>query len=385
MIANISLIIALYIFIRLILPLPLKVRTRVILTMLAILGTARFAIMRAVFGGVGAIEAPRWLLLSTSLFQGILLVLFLAALARDLVGLITLAFGPKRTKKYRKALYGLKAAIILAVISLFVSGLGLYGAAKVPEVKNTEVFLNHWPQELDGLKVAILADMHICKFFDQKWVQEVVDRTNAQKPDIIWLPGDMVDGTTVNRAPDVAPLAELKAPYGVYGIMGNHEYISGALEWLPVFRRLGIDMLYNSHVIINIKGASFILAGLTDLTAQSNRYSLPGPDLAKSLLNAPQELPIILLEHRPVRAKLNAAHNDRIIFQVSGHTHGGMVPILKTAVKRINGGFVSGFYQVQNLKLLVVPGLGLWSGFPMRILNPSEITFLTIRTGQAPA
>ena len=266
----------------------------------------------------------------------------------------------------------------LAAAAAVLGGLGLYGAAKVPEVRQAEVVLKRWPKGLDGLRVAILADMHISKFFDRRWVESVVSRTNAETPDMIWMPGDMVDGTTEARAPDVAPLADLKAPYGIYASMGNHEYISRALEWLPVFDKLGIRMLYNGHVVTTKDDSSFVLAGVNDVTALGPRYNLPGPDLAKALSGAPEDLPVVLMEHRPLRARLNAA-DPRLVLQVSGHTHAGMIPILKTLVARANGGFLKGFYQVDDLTLYVLPGLGLWSGFPMRLASPSEITILTIR------
>jgi predicted MPP superfamily phosphohydrolase len=87
------------------------------------------------------------------------------------------------------------------------------------------------------------------------------------------------------------------------------------------------------------------------------------------------------MEHRPVRARENAL-DPRVALQVSGHTHGGMMPILASFVKKSNGGFLSGFYDVGGMKLFVQPGLGLWSGFPVRLFVPSEITVLTIRTGE---
>jgi predicted MPP superfamily phosphohydrolase len=334
--------------------------------------------MRRIFGGLGGVEAPRWLLLGTSWLQGALVVLTLLLIARDLAWLLLLAAGPKRSLKARRALRGGRAAIALAALSAAIGSLGLHGAAKVPEVRQAEVVVERWPLALDGLRVAILADMHISRFFDRRWVESVVSLTNAQRPDMIWMPGDMVDGTVEARAPDVAPLADLKAPLGVYGSTGNHEYISRVLEWLPAFERLGVGILYNGHVVKTVGGASFVLAGVNDLTASGPRYGLPGPDLPKALAGAPEGLPVILLDHRPGRAPLNAL-DGRVGLQVSGHTHGGMMPILKTLVARANGGFVSGFYQAGGLTLYVHPGLGLWSGFPMRILTPSEITLLTIR------
>jgi predicted MPP superfamily phosphohydrolase len=381
MFISFGVVIAGYVILSLVLFLPVKMPVKILLAAMAALGAGRLAIMRRIFGGLGGIEAPRWLLLGTSYVQGLLVVLFLFLILRDALTLASFLGGIKRTAHFRSALRGPEAAIAITMAAAVISLAGLYGAAKVPEVKREIVSLPRWPQELDGLKVAVLADMHISKFFDRGWVESVVERTNAEKPDMILMPGDMVDGTTEARAPDVAPLAELSAPYGVYASLGNHEYISRVRDWLPVFKTLGIEVLPNAHVTARIGSAAFVVAGVNDLTAQGPRYNMPGPDLGQALLGAPPGLPVVLLDHRPGRAPL-AAQAKSVIFQISGHTHGGMMPILKTMVARANGGYLSGFYDVGSMKLFVAPGLGLWSGFPMRLLTPSEITILTIRSGR---
>jgi predicted MPP superfamily phosphohydrolase len=370
-----------YLFISFILKLKLKWQINVLLSVIAFLITGRWFVMRYIFGGFGTVEAPQWLLYSTSYLQNILVLLFTGVLVRDALCLLSLVFGPKRTAGFRRKLLGRAGVAVLLVLASTMSLVGLIGAAKVPEVKKSEIFLKDWPAGLDGFTVAILADMHISTFFDRQWVQEVVDRTMALKPEMILLPGDMIDGTPQQREPDVAPLAQLKAPYGVYGCVGNHEYISDVLQWLPVFKDLGIEVLYNAHAVIAPRGIPIILAGLTDLSAQSRR-NLEGPDLVKALRGAPEDLKIVLLEHRPVRAKQNAL-NNRIMLQLSGHTHGGMMPILNYLVKRANDGYLRDWYDVEAMKLFVHPGLGLWNGFPVRLLDPSEITFLTIRSEAA--
>jgi predicted MPP superfamily phosphohydrolase len=320
----------------------------------------------------------------TSFFQGLVVVLFLLACIRLLAfGLFYLmSHAPASLGQFggraKVLTFSLKGSLALLFVASVLSGLALYQAARVPNVAKSEIALNAWPKALDGLTLAILADAHISRFYDRPWVQSVVDLTLAEKPDLILLPGDMVDGTVEQRASDVEPLSRLKAPYGVFASVGNHEYYSGLKEWLPVFEKLGLTVLYNSHVVVFPNGAPLVLAGVTDLTALETRFSFPGPDLALALKDAPAA-PVILMEHRPVRARLNAT-DSRVNLQISGHTHGGMLPILKTLVAKANDGFVLGWYDVDDLKLFVHPGLGLWNGFPMRLGDPSEITLLTIRS-----
>jgi predicted MPP superfamily phosphohydrolase len=378
---NFALILSGYVFISYILRLPIGRVPKLGLFALAFLSAGRIMILRFIYGGLGGIETSRWILLVTSFMQGLIVMLFLLSLVRDLSWLLSFVLGKGIGKSMRIWLNGGMAAVIIFVLALGLDLAALIGAAKVPEVKRNEVFINDWPEGLDGLKVAVLADMHISRFFDREWVSQVVEKTMAEKPDMILMPGDMVDGATTARAQDVAPLADLSAPYGIWACVGNHEYISQLKEWLPVFEQLGIKILYNAHQVIMPRGIPIIIAGLADQTALNQRYNLPGPDLVKALKGADDNLPIILLDHRPGQVQKNALE-ARIKFQLSGHTHGGMMPVLSLMVKKVNGGYLRGFYDVGNLKLFVHPGVGLWAGFPIRLLNPSEISILTIRGRQ---
>jgi len=101
------------------------------------------------------------------------------------------------------------------------------------------------------------------------------------------------------------------------------------------------------------------------------------PDLGAALAGADPQAPVILLDHRPVEARANAAHG--VALQLSGHTHGGHILGMDQLVKRANGGYVSGRYQVDAMTLYVSNGAGLWPGFAARIGVPSEITLITLR------
>ena len=226
MFLNFALVLAGYVFLSYILRLPVGKLAKFGLLALAFLSAGRIMIMRSLYGGLGGIETDRWLLLVTSFAQGLIVMLFLLSIVRDLGWLLSFAAGKGIGKSLRVALNGTAASLIILALAVGLDAIGLVGAAKVPEVKRAEVTVRDWPQGLDGLRVAVLADMHISRLFDRDWVRGVVDRTMAEKPDMILMPGDMVDGTTELRATDVAPLADLSAPYGIWACVGNHEYIS---------------------------------------------------------------------------------------------------------------------------------------------------------------
>jgi predicted MPP superfamily phosphohydrolase len=381
MFMNFALILFGYLFISVIIPLPLGFKWKGIICALSLLSAGRLAILRNLFPGLGGVETSKALLLVTSFFQGIVILVFLIAILRDMVWLF--GFLPALFQKaeaglrFRSFLRGVPFTLGMLGLCSVLSGYMLYEAAKTPGVVRHSLSLNNWPKELEGLRVAVISDLHISRFFDRSWTESVVKLVNSLEPELILIPGDVVDGDVLLRRPQTEPLAGLKSVYGVYMCVGNHEYISIISKWLPEFRALGIKNLYNSHEIIKPRGTELILAGVTDPAAYGR--SLPGPDLAKALKGVPDENapPVILLDHRPAAAYLNS-EDKRVSLQLSGHTHGGLFPPLTFLVKRANKGFLRGFYDVGTLKMYVHPGTGLWSGAPMRLFNPSEITLITI-------
>ena len=200
----------------------------------------------------------------------------------------------------------------------------------------------------------------------------MVDRAMEQKADLIFVVGDFVDGK-VERIKDAAvPLNKLRARYGVFGVAGNHEYYSSYLPWKAVFESLGIKMLDNENVTLP---CNIAVAGVTDRAAK--RYDLPMPDVKKAVKELSGKMPVILLAHRP-DVVLQAAKYG-VALQVSGHTHGGMAPVLRYFVKRANKGFVSGMYKVKDTALIVSNGSGIWNGFPVRLGAPAEIVVITLK------
>ena len=107
------------------------------------------------------------------------------------------------------------------------SGFGIYGtwqAIRVPDVRTIEITLPRLPVSLDGFSIVQLSDIHLGPFLKGAWLRDVVAKTNALSPDLVAVTGDMIDGSPDELKDDVAPLGDLQARYGVYGITGNHEY-----------------------------------------------------------------------------------------------------------------------------------------------------------------
>lgn len=264
-------------------------------------------------------------------------------------------------------------------VALLLSAYGIWQGMAVPQTRQIEVVIDDLPQAFDGYRVLQLTDIHASRLLTASWVAKVVANSNALKPDLVVITGDLIDGSVAARAADFSPLAQLRAPDGVIAITGNHEYYAQYTPWMQAFRAQGMQVLENSHVAVTRKDAALTIAGVTDPVAAN--YGLPLPDINAALAGADPAAPVILLDHRPGAARVNAAHGVKL--QLSGHTHGGHIVGMDQLVKRANNGYVSGRYEVDGMTLYVSNGAGLWPGFPARIGVPSEVTLITLRRGHA--
>ena len=365
----------LYVLARAVLPLDLRLRWKLVLTALLFLVAFKFQILRRFAGPMFfAPDLPNWILALAAWAFTSLVFFFAFLLAADVVRLLSWAVWRMLRRspipRIREANAWLNLGLL--VLSCVLTSWGMGNAAKLPEVRRVELADAALPCETENLKVALLADLHIDRMTSRDDIAEVVRRTNALDPDVIAIAGDFVDGTVEELRDKVAPLAGLRAKYGVFGIPGNHEYYSGYRAWMEHLAGLGMVMLENSHRLLPHKIA---LAGVTDPTAR--RFDEEMPDFDKALRGIPEDHYRILLAHQVKQT--NEVAKRGVNVQLSGHTHGGMVVGLDRLVARSNGGYVADKYQVSGMTLYVSRGTYLWKGYPVRLGVPSEITLVTLR------
>jgi len=263
---------------------------------------------------------------------------------------------------------------VIAGLAALLAAYGVASALRVPPVKDITVTIRNLPPAFEGYRLLQLTDLHISRLFTAPWARAMVDRANASGVDLVVVTGDFIDGSVAMRRDDIEPLRDLRAPDGVYAIPGNHEYFFDYAAWMRHLTGLGIRMLENAHILLTRGDAQVVLAGVTDRSATA--HGEPGPDLAAALAGAPDEAPVLLLDHQPRGARKAAARG--VALQLSGHTHGGMKG-LDRLVANGNGGFVSGPYEVEGMTLYVSNGAALWPGFALRFGRPSELTRITLR------
>jgi len=238
-----------------------------------------------------------------------------------------------------------------------------------------------WPAPLSGLRVAFLSDLHIgSPHWNLDQLRVLVDRVNAEQPDLIVLGGDFqVNGVKfanhVPIEPIAAGLGRLRAPLGVISVLGNHDWYNGGERVRAALEANGVTVLDGQAKRIDARGVSFCVFGMTDLEV---RKVAPNEELAGALPG----MPLVAVVHEP---DVFAQMDSRAALTLAGHTHGGQVklPLLgRLIVPSIYGErYVAGSVIEGGRHLFVTTGVGT-SIWPVRFGVPPEIALLTLRSGQ---
>ncbi|WP_329272213.1 metallophosphoesterase [Streptomyces sp. NBC_01451] len=259
-----------------------------------------------------------------------------------------------------------------AVTAAGTVGYGTYGVVRGPRVRRVTVPLAKLPRGAHGFRIAVVSDIHLGPVLGRGFAQKVVDTINSTQPDLIAVVGDLVDGSVKDLGPAAAPLAQLRARHGAFFVTGNHEYFSGAEQWVEEVRRLGLRPLENARVEL----PAFDLAGVNDIAGESEGQ---GPDFAKALGDRDTSRASVLLAHQPVQ--IHDAVEHGVDLQLSGHTHGGQLwP--GNFVADLANPTLAGLERYGDTQLYVSRGAGAW-GPPTRVGAPSDITVVELASRRA--
>ncbi len=253
---------------------------------------------------------------------------------------------------------------------------GFWQARRVPSVRTTDIPIAGLGPGLDGLRIVVVADTHFGPINRARWSAALVRKVNSLKPDLLAHAGDLVDGSIDQRSAQVAPLATAEASLARVYITGNHEYMSGAADWVAHMKDLGWTVLHNQHLVIERGGSRLVVAGIDDLTAKGSGVPGHGADLAAALAGRDLDLPVVLLAHQPKSVRISAPVG--VDLQISGHTHGGQLWPFHYLVRAEQGALAGVSYHGDRTTLYTSRGSGFW-GPPFRIFAPSEISLLILR------
>ncbi|MFF0723455.1 metallophosphoesterase [Streptomyces sp. NPDC004134] len=248
---------------------------------------------------------------------------------------------------------------------------GAYGVlGRAPRVKNVTVPLTKLPASAHGYRIAVVSDIHLGPVLGRGHTQRIVDTINAQRPDLVAVVGDLVDGSVDHLGTAAEPLGQLDARDGSYFVTGNHEYFTGAdgaAEWLDHLRELGLHPLENARTEL----PGFDLAGVNDVSGEDVGKA---PDFARALGDRDTSRASVLLAHQPV--VIHDAVDHGVDLQLSGHTHGGqMWPV--TYIAEAANPTLAGLERYGDTQLYVTRGAGAW-GPPVRVGAPSDITMVRL-------
>ncbi len=295
---------------------------------------------------------------------GIIFLLLVALLFVDLITLFGWVW-----QRFAPLLRGwaVVAAGLLSIIA-FVQG------HREPVIEKYEINLPHLPPELDGTVVVLASDFHLGTLVQNDWLEARIQQIEAERPDMIVLAGDIVEGEYPSEAELVSSLRTLHAPLGVWSVTGNHEFDEENENKPDVLANGGVQVLHDRWAEVR---PGLIVVGVDDLTSR-HRQGHSANSIEKALQGRPANDATILVSHTPW--SVETAAQAGVSLMLSGHTHEGQIWPFDYVVG-LTHPFLAGRYEVNGMPLVVCRGTGTW-GPRMRLWRRGEISRITLRRQQ---
>jgi len=262
------------------------------------------------------------------------------------------------------AMWAVLGAIFLILAGGFI-------AAVYPRLRTLDLTVDKKAGTMDRLNVVMISDVHLSSIYRNSHLKKIVERINRLKPDLVLLPGDIVDMDVSREEEDkmTVTLGGIRAPLGVFAVTGNHEYYGGVAKNVEYLGKAGVRVLQDEMVKID---EAFYLVGRKDLSA--SRFGDQRLPLDQIMQGVDRSLPVILMDHEPFH--LEEAEHNGVDLQVSGHTHAGQlfpISLINKAMYEQNWGY----WRRGKTQYYISCGVGTW-GMPVRTAGISEIVQIKV-------
>jgi predicted MPP superfamily phosphohydrolase len=292
----------------------------------------------------------------SAVWMGLLSFLFFAAAGAWVV------FGALRLAGVDLSLHGVVETLFALALAL--GAVGLVNASWT-RITRTTVRLANLPLVWRGRRVALVSDLHLGHVRSGGFLRRIVARIQKEKPDTVFIVGDLFDGTAIDALRAAEPLKQVTAPQGVYFVAGNHDLFRNDLGFLDAVAAAGVRILNDEKIEVDglqILGVSYRTAAQRDRLGSVLRE-----------IGIDQDRASVLLTHAPDHPEVTEAAG--VSLQVSGHTHLGQFVPWSWLARRAYGQFVYGLSRIGKMQVFTSSGAGTW-GPPLRLGSVPEIVIL---------
>ncbi len=263
--------------------------------------------------------------------------------------------------------------LLAAVFYAIAAVAGIYGLfnARMIRVRRKSVHLPDLPANWRGRRAVLISDLHLGPVNGVRFCRRLVAMASGFHPDIVFLPGDLFDGTKGDLDRLIAPFRALTPPLGIFFSTGNHEEFTSPAHYIEAITRAGIRVLANEQILVD----GLQIAGVLYHSSTSPLRMKAAIDTLRP--NGPhfdRARPGILLNHAPTR--LPIVEQAGFSLQLSGHTHGGQFIPFTWITRSVFGPFTSGLHRFGKLQVYTSTGAGTW-GPPMRVGSAPELVTFT--------
>jgi len=287
----------------------------------------------------------------------------------------------------------LKTGLAVAAIPFATLGWGIVSGAYDYQIKRRTLYLKNLPKAFEGIRLAQISDVHSGSFYNRKAVLGGVEELLGEKPDFIFFTGDLVNGRASEMRDYQDIFTKVKAPLGVYSILGNHDYgdyyfgpypspakEKNLADLIQTHKNMGWDILLNENRSLKVDGEELAIIGVENWGAGA-RFPKKA-NLNKALVGAEDKEVKLLLSHDPTHWRAHVLNHPDINATFSGHTHGMQFGVRMEEFQWSPVQYIykewAGFYEEHNQHLYVNVGYG-FLGYPGRVGILPEITIFELK------